>query len=146
MFFFFFFDCLTSCTAVCIDYWARPPCRTNSFSIFGMICLLRQTDTHAFIKTLSSVILPFHLIAHEHEQTFTHANNSLIGYFTWPLLCNVSPRTHLHAVAHPFPAESMLKALCRWDDRSTVAEVILQGCQTHYLTKTCLQHLWRSCR
>jgi len=52
----------------------------------------------------------------------------------------------LHAVTHPFPAESMLKALCRWDDRSTAGEVILQCRQTHYLTKTCLHHLWRSYR
>lgn len=110
------------CECVCasdlsvrIDYWARPPRRTNNSSIFGAIRLLRQTHTHTFIKTLWSVIRLFQPIAYEHAQTLTHANNHRIGSFMRPLLRNV---THMHAVTHPFPAESMLKALRRWDERS----------------------------
>lgn len=102
--------------------------------------LSAPSNEHACIHK-DAVIQPFRLNAYEHAQTFTHASNHLIGYFMWPLLSNVSTRTHMHAVAHPFPAKSMLKALRRWDEWSTAAEVILQSRRTHCLTRTCLHYI-----
>lgn len=125
------FFSLTSSTAVCIDYWTSPT--PDQQFLYFWNDLSAPSNGHICIRK-DGVIQPFNLIAYKHAQTFTNASNRLIGYFMWLLLCNVSTRTHMHAVAHPFPAESMLKALRRWDERSTAAEVILQSRRTVYMT------------
>lgn len=99
---------LTSFAAVIIDYCIRPLRQTSNFSIFGATNgPFGQMDTY----THKGAVL-YHTVTSSRLGMNSHTNNCLIDYNAWPLLCNTST----HTSTHPFPAESMLKAFCLWDE------------------------------
>lgn len=101
---------LTSFAAVIIDYCIRPLYARPAISLFLELLTVHSGKwTHTHIKATSCII---QWLTVDWVWTVTHANNCLIDYNAWPLLSNTST----HTSTHPFPAESMLKAFCLWDE------------------------------